>query len=304
HRILEEVFPRHVLEVMTSDKRRTSAFGGGGGGCPSLVRTSSLSSTYTVSGGAAATAGRQLSCGGRGVGQPAPALAWRRITTAPAQPMECTTVATIVQASAASVINFMRAVITSQSLAALTAAAPSPPPLLLLPPPPPPHAPQRRRASAATQRRRPPQRPPSPPPTHRRRHLSARYSSPTRNQHWAPSSYSHSHSVTSPSTPSCVNVASRMESTGVPGAVHISAATRALLCAAADGFLSTGGIPVEGKGFMLTYVYDPCGVAPQRSQTISRTGSAVPGIGREGPQVPGGEASSGTPTEAPPPLPQ
>ncbi|EFJ41210.1 hypothetical protein VOLCADRAFT_107804 [Volvox carteri f. nagariensis] len=40
------------------------------------------------------------------------------------QPMECTTVATIVQASAASVINFMRAVITSQSLAALTAAAP------------------------------------------------------------------------------------------------------------------------------------------------------------------------------------
>ncbi|EFJ48675.1 hypothetical protein VOLCADRAFT_117582 [Volvox carteri f. nagariensis] len=107
HRILEEVFPRHVLEVMTSDKRRTSAFGGGGGGCPSLVRTSSLSSTYTVSGGAAATAGRQLSCGGRGVGQPAPALAWRRITTAPAQPMECTTVATIVQASAASVIKFM-----------------------------------------------------------------------------------------------------------------------------------------------------------------------------------------------------
>ncbi|EFJ48866.1 hypothetical protein VOLCADRAFT_104593 [Volvox carteri f. nagariensis] len=229
HRILEEVFPRHVLEVMTSDKRRTSAFGGGGGGCPSLVRTSSLSSTYTVSGGAAATAGRQLSCGGRGVGQPAPALAWRRITTAPAQPMECTTVATIVQASAASVINFMRAVITSQSLAALTAAAP---PLV------------------------------------------------------------------------AINVASRMESTGVPGAVHISAATRALLCAAADGFLSTGGIPVEGKGFMLTYVYDPCGVAPQRSQTISRTGSAVPGIGREGPQVPGGEASSGTPTEAPPPLPQ
>ncbi|EFJ41644.1 hypothetical protein VOLCADRAFT_98405 [Volvox carteri f. nagariensis] len=71
-----------------------------------------------------------------------------------------------------------------------------------------------------------------------------------------------------------VNVASRMESTGVPGAVHISAATRALLGAAADGFLSTGGIPVKGKGFMLTYVYDPCGVAPQRSQTVSRTGSA------------------------------
>ncbi|EFJ39470.1 guanylyl and adenylyl cyclase family member [Volvox carteri f. nagariensis] len=66
----------------------------------------------------------------------------------------------------------------------------------------------------------------------------------------------------------------RMESTGVPGAVHISAATRALLGAAADGFLSTGGIPVEGKGFMLTYVYDPCGVTPQRSQTVSRTGSA------------------------------
>ncbi|EFJ48762.1 hypothetical protein VOLCADRAFT_90582 [Volvox carteri f. nagariensis] len=49
-----------------------------------------------------------------------------------------------------------------------------------------------------------------------------------------------------------VNVASRMESTGVPGAVHISAATRALLGAAADGFLSTGEIPVKGKGFMLT----------------------------------------------------
>ncbi|GIL69648.1 hypothetical protein Vretifemale_565 [Volvox reticuliferus] len=77
-----------------------------------------------------------------------------------------------------------------------------------------------------------------------------------------------------------VNVASRMESTGVPGAVHISASTRALLGNLADGFLPTGGLSVKGKGFMFTYLYDPSGVAAQqlaarRSQVVSRTGSDV-----------------------------
>ncbi|GIL68154.1 hypothetical protein Vafri_21434, partial [Volvox africanus] len=77
-----------------------------------------------------------------------------------------------------------------------------------------------------------------------------------------------------------VNVASRMESTGVPGAVHISASTRALLGNSADGFLSTGGLSVKGKGFMFTYLYDPSGVAAQqmaarRSQAVSRTGSGM-----------------------------
>ncbi|GLI62612.1 hypothetical protein VaNZ11_005275 [Volvox africanus] len=77
-----------------------------------------------------------------------------------------------------------------------------------------------------------------------------------------------------------VNVASRMESTGVPGAVHISASTRALLGNSADGFLPTGGLSVKGKGFMFTYLYDPSGVAAQQmvgrcSQAVSWTGSGL-----------------------------
>ena len=49
-----------------------------------------------------------------------------------------------------------------------------------------------------------------------------------------------------------MNTASRMESHGAPGRVHVSAATRALL---GDGyrFEARGPIAVKGKGAMETY---------------------------------------------------
>ncbi|GIM02177.1 hypothetical protein Vretimale_7086, partial [Volvox reticuliferus] len=57
-----------------------------------------------------------------------------------------------------------------------------------------------------------------------------------------------------------VNTASRMESTGVPGAIHVSATTRALLPAAEDhdgGWQATGGVDVKGKGVMETFLWTP-----------------------------------------------
>ena len=46
-----------------------------------------------------------------------------------------------------------------------------------------------------------------------------------------------------------------MESTGVPGRVHISADTHGLLAPeAAAAFRPRGEIPVKGKGPMLTYL--------------------------------------------------
>ncbi|KAG2489709.1 hypothetical protein HYH03_011816 [Edaphochlamys debaryana] len=54
-----------------------------------------------------------------------------------------------------------------------------------------------------------------------------------------------------------VNTASRMESTGSPGAIHVSSATRELLGTDVAGFAPTGGVSVKGKGLMYTYLYDP-----------------------------------------------
>ncbi|GIM15968.1 hypothetical protein Vretimale_18640 [Volvox reticuliferus] len=73
-----------------------------------------------------------------------------------------------------------------------------------------------------------------------------------------------------------VNTASRMESTGVPGGIHISDTTRQLLmadeeaedCAAAAAaavdvgggmgcWTATGGIQVKGKGLMQTWLWSP-----------------------------------------------
>ncbi|EFJ48065.1 guanylyl and adenylyl cyclase family member [Volvox carteri f. nagariensis] len=45
-----------------------------------------------------------------------------------------------------------------------------------------------------------------------------------------------------------VNTASRMESTGVPGAIHVSQSTYELL--KDEAWLPTGGIEVKGKGLM------------------------------------------------------
>lgn len=49
-----------------------------------------------------------------------------------------------------------------------------------------------------------------------------------------------------------VNVASRMESTGVPGKIHVSAAFAALL--PSEQWEATGGLDVKGKGVMETYL--------------------------------------------------
>ncbi|EFJ42362.1 hypothetical protein VOLCADRAFT_97578 [Volvox carteri f. nagariensis] len=321
HRILEEVFPRHVLEVMTSDKRRTSAFGGGGGGCPSLLPNaqSALGSSYSHS--HSVTSPSTPSCGGFGAlsgAQQYMARSHEEVTVLFADIASFTSMCG--QVPPHRVMAFLNDLFTTfdqlvekhqvykvetigdcymvcgglveedaEGFRSVTEAVD---PL---------HA-HKVFAFAADMLEA------------ARCVMMPGTGQPVRLRVGIHSGPVMSGIVGRKMPRFClfgdtVNVASRMESTGVPGAVHISAATRALLGAAADGFLSTGGIPVKGKffvgeGFMLTYVYDPCGVAPQRSQTVSRTGSAVPGIGREGPQVPGGEASSGTPTEAPPPLPQ
>ncbi|GIL60730.1 hypothetical protein Vafri_15251 [Volvox africanus] len=53
-----------------------------------------------------------------------------------------------------------------------------------------------------------------------------------------------------------VNTASRMESTGVPGAIHASEATYNRL-SKSDQWETTGGIEVKGKGLMQTYIWQP-----------------------------------------------
>ncbi|KXZ49412.1 hypothetical protein GPECTOR_21g638 [Gonium pectorale] len=56
-----------------------------------------------------------------------------------------------------------------------------------------------------------------------------------------------------------INTASRMESTGRPGAVHISATTRGLLPPEEEdqGWVPTGGVEVKGKGRMDTFMWCP-----------------------------------------------
>ncbi|GLC68228.1 hypothetical protein PLESTF_000664200 [Pleodorina starrii] len=55
-----------------------------------------------------------------------------------------------------------------------------------------------------------------------------------------------------------VNTASRMESTGLPGAIHASEATfRRLPPSERDRWEPTGGIEVKGKGLMQTYIWRP-----------------------------------------------
>ena len=62
-----------------------------------------------------------------------------------------------------------------------------------------------------------------------------------------------------------VNTASRMESTGVPGLVQISADTHGLLGDMADHFEPRGEIEVKGKGRMATFVSNVC-VAERRAR--------------------------------------
>ncbi len=53
-----------------------------------------------------------------------------------------------------------------------------------------------------------------------------------------------------------VNTASRMESSGVPGCIQVTAATRELLAETLP-FQQRDGVPVKGKGTMTTYLLDP-----------------------------------------------
>ncbi|GIL60649.1 hypothetical protein Vafri_15185 [Volvox africanus] len=66
-----------------------------------------------------------------------------------------------------------------------------------------------------------------------------------------------------------VNTASRMESTGVPGCIHVSEATRNLL--GGEDWVPTGGIEVKGKGLMNTYLWTP---PDQKSENASAAPAA------------------------------
>ncbi|GFR52070.1 hypothetical protein Agub_g14593 [Astrephomene gubernaculifera] len=52
-----------------------------------------------------------------------------------------------------------------------------------------------------------------------------------------------------------INTASRMESTGVPGAIHVSAATRDLV--PGEPWEATGGVQAKGKGLLQTFLLRP-----------------------------------------------
>ncbi|KAG2485333.1 hypothetical protein HYH03_015915 [Edaphochlamys debaryana] len=54
-----------------------------------------------------------------------------------------------------------------------------------------------------------------------------------------------------------INTASRMESTSQPGSVHVSSDTYSLLTSKHAGWAPTGGIEVKGKGLMETHLWAP-----------------------------------------------
>ncbi|PNH07668.1 Olfactory guanylyl cyclase GC-D [Tetrabaena socialis] len=72
-----------------------------------------------------------------------------------------------------------------------------------------------------------------------------------------------------PNTGDTINTASRMESTGQPGCIHISATTRDLLLPEEDeeGWASTGGVEVKGLGLMNTFVWSA--LAPAASKQLA-----------------------------------
>lgn len=67
--------------------------------------------------------------------------------------------------------------------------------------------------------------------------------------------------------------ASRMESSGTPGAIHASEAAHALL--PSEGWEPCGGMEVKGKGNMSTYLWRP---APKAPPALAE--SALPGMSR------------------------
>jgi len=65
-----------------------------------------------------------------------------------------------------------------------------------------------------------------------------------------------------------MNTASRMESTGVPGRIHVSETTQKLL-QTSEQWESTGGLEVKGKGQMQTYLWVPA--VSHEQQQVRRT---------------------------------
>ncbi|GIM14306.1 hypothetical protein Vretimale_17188, partial [Volvox reticuliferus] len=82
-----------------------------------------------------------------------------------------------------------------------------------------------------------------------------------------------------------VNTASRMESTGVPGAIHASEATFNRL-PVNDQWEPTGGIEVKGKGFMQTYLWRPCALIVGAEGTASATNGGDVAIASDVTSVP------------------
>ncbi|KAG2493182.1 hypothetical protein HYH03_008602 [Edaphochlamys debaryana] len=67
-----------------------------------------------------------------------------------------------------------------------------------------------------------------------------------------------------------INTASRMESTSQAGCVHVSSDTYALLSTKDPGWAPTGGIEVKGKGLMETHLW-----APPRSSKVAAAAAEV-----------------------------
>ncbi|GLI63538.1 hypothetical protein VaNZ11_006527, partial [Volvox africanus] len=84
-----------------------------------------------------------------------------------------------------------------------------------------------------------------------------------------------------------VNTASRMESTGVPGAIHASEAAQKLL--PDEDWEATDGVEVKGKGLMLTYLWRH----PDASELPPLSVTAAAAAGRVGPRVAGNSQESG-----------
>ncbi|KAG2499612.1 hypothetical protein HYH03_002551 [Edaphochlamys debaryana] len=102
-----------------------------------------------------------------------------------------------------------------------------------------------------------------------------------------------------------VNTASRMESTGHPGLIHVSAATRRLLPPEedAEGWAATGGVEVKGKGRMDTFVWSPHSAVADRQRRgkqqramLLGTLSSLPSVLKSPQSRPGSAAPSSQPT--------
>eukprot|EP00200_Dunaliella_tertiolecta_P002526 CAMPEP_0202348956 /NCGR_PEP_ID=MMETSP1126-20121109/6653_1 /ASSEMBLY_ACC=CAM_ASM_000457 /TAXON_ID=3047 /ORGANISM="Dunaliella tertiolecta, Strain CCMP1320" /LENGTH=658 /DNA_ID=CAMNT_0048940695 /DNA_START=339 /DNA_END=2315 /DNA_ORIENTATION=- len=87
-----------------------------------------------------------------------------------------------------------------------------------------------------------------------------------------------------------MNTASRMESTGVPGRIHVSEATYNLLPHAHGEWEATGGVEVKGKGLMESYLWIPrLGKLSDSSQHHKASPSIPqsPGLGNAQQSLPG-----------------